>query len=41
MFDTRNNNVTESAEKRRISKRGGGNKVLETAVFLDAAAYKR
>jgi len=41
MFDTRNTNLTETKEKRKISKRSGGNKVLETAVFLDAAAYKR
>merc|ERR1719244_2328850 len=39
MFDTRNKNISEA--RRILTKRGGGNKVLETAVFLDAAAYKR
>merc|ERR1740128_568415 len=34
-------NLTEEPSKRNIVKRGGENKVLETAVFLDAAAYKR
>ena len=38
MFDTRNRNQTDM-ERRK--KRGGGSKVLETAVFLDAAAYKK
>merc|ERR1711892_1600874 len=41
MFDVRNNNLTEPEEKRSMTKSGVGNRVLETAVFLDAAAYKR
>jgi len=43
MVDNRqlNTNQTEEASKRKMVKRGVGKRVLETAVFLDAAAYRR
>ena len=31
----------QGQEMQRRTKRGGGNKLLETAVFLDAAAYNK